>query len=89
MNLNVTVYYPIDKPNISAVRLEDQSRARDLCDYDNTTREEAVSVRGPEGPLAPTYSLDNQLTDGGKFVSLTGRPPFLLLFSVTENLKPC
>jgi hypothetical protein len=24
----------------------------------------------------PTFSLDNRLTDGGKFVSLTRRPPF-------------
>jgi hypothetical protein len=25
---------------------------------------------------APTFSLDNRLTDGGKVVSLTHRPPF-------------
>jgi hypothetical protein len=25
---------------------------------------------------APTFSLDNQLTDGGEAVSLTRRPPF-------------
>jgi hypothetical protein len=25
---------------------------------------------------APTFSLDNRLTDGGEVVSLTGRPPF-------------
>jgi hypothetical protein len=26
---------------------------------------------------ADTFSLDNQLIDGGKFVSLTRRPPFI------------
>jgi hypothetical protein len=27
--------------------------------------------------LNPTFSLDNGLTDGGKVVSLTSRPPFI------------
>jgi hypothetical protein len=26
---------------------------------------------------APTFSLDDRLADGGKFVSLTRRPPFI------------
>jgi hypothetical protein len=29
---------------------------------------------------APTFSLDNRLIDGGKFVSLTRRPPFAALY---------
>jgi hypothetical protein len=42
----------------------------------------AIPVSGHEGPIglwdieAPTFCLDNQLTDGGKIVSPTRRPPF-------------
>jgi hypothetical protein len=42
---------------------------------------------------APTFSLDNRLTDGGKFVSLTRRPPlppgrFMVFISVRGWVEP-
>jgi hypothetical protein len=45
-------------------------------------KSKAIPVTGPEGPSRyersrlPHY-LDNRLTDGGKVVSLTRRPPFI------------
>jgi hypothetical protein len=39
---------------------------------------------------APTFPLDNRLTDGGKVVSLMRRPPFtpLVLISVRGSVDP-
>jgi hypothetical protein len=58
-----------------------------MFSYTNVVRvtssnSKAITVTGREGPIglwdveAPTFSLDNRLTGGGKVVSLTSRPPF-------------
>jgi hypothetical protein len=44
-------------------------------------KRKAIPVTGREDPYgcgveAPTFSLDNRITDGGKGVGLTLRPPF-------------
>jgi hypothetical protein len=49
--------------------------------YKKNKKGKAISVTGREGPLGCETSrlpqfLDNRLTEGGKVVSLTCRPPF-------------
>jgi hypothetical protein len=50
---------------------------------------EAIPVTDREDVEAPTFSLDNRLTDDGEVVSLTRRPPFTpsgrLLILISES----
>jgi hypothetical protein len=41
-----------------------------------TVKGRAIPVRGHEGPSRLPHFPDSRLTDGGKVVSLTRRPPF-------------
>jgi hypothetical protein len=52
------------------------------CSHDNLYNKKSYPCNRPWRPIglwdvgAPTFSLDSRLTDGGKVVSLTRRPPF-------------